>query len=147
MDVCRTCSSMVPRAMEPMDLKRVHEPSCKQCVACKKENHVPQPDQIPEVLRRLKPCMLHALRPLDIDTGVFQRAKYGYRIHSSMVRFAWAPRPVLEKIDDLERHKDKRRAKKAFDFLMRSKKSSYGERGLCGKRSCCKRTFNNCPTL
>ena len=78
-------------------------------------------------LRHMKPQILQALRPLDIDSGKFQRAQYGYRVHSSMMTFAWAGKSVQDKIAELPRRRDRRQARRAHRFLMSSVESSYGD--------------------
>eukprot|EP00973_Karenia_brevis_P017781 2442503-Karenia_brevis.AAC.1 len=65
--------------MQPVDLRRVRPKATiteKQCTACRHKEYVPQPGHIPESLRNLKPSIIQALRPLDIDTGVYERAQH-----------------------------------------------------------------------
>ena len=46
------------------------------------------------------------MRPLDMDTGRFERAPHGYRVHTVMISFAWAcAKGVPEKIDALPKRK------------------------------------------
>ena len=125
--MCQSCGSMQPRPLQPVDLRRLAPPTIseKACTACRHGEYVPQPDDIPQQLRHLKPRVLRALRPLDIDTGTFQRAQYGYRIHSSMVTFAWASQPVEDKIAALRKRKDRASARAALEYLLGSDTSSY----------------------
>ena len=71
------------------------------------------------------PRVLQALRPLDIDVGTFQRAQYGYRIHSSMVTFAWAAQSVQDRISCLRKRKDRASAQTALEYLLANDASSY----------------------
>ena len=125
--MCQSCGSMQPRPLQPVDLRRLASPTIseKACTACRHGEYVPQPDDIPQQLRHLKPKFLRALRPLDIDTGTFQRTQYGYRIHSSMVTFAWASQPVEDKIAALKKRKDRASARAALEYLLGSDASSY----------------------
>ena len=122
--MCQSCGSMQPRPLQPVDLRRLAPPTIseKACTACRHGEYVPQPDDIPQQLRHLKLRVLRALRPLDIDTGTFQRAQYGY---SSMVTFAWASQPVEDKIAALRKRKDRASARAALEYLLGSDTSSY----------------------
>ena len=75
-------------------------PTIKRCTFCKKGDYVPQSQDVPRQLRHLKPKVIVALRPLDIDGGVHDRAEHGkgYRVHTSMMSFAWSSEAVVEKI-------------------------------------------------
>ena len=124
--ICQQCGSVQPRPLRPADMKRSAAPeiSAKACTACRHGEYVPQPADIPEQLRDLKTRVLHALRPLDVDTGTFQRAKYGYRIHSSMISFAWAADSVDDKIEALRKQKDRDSARRARNYLLDNEASS-----------------------
>ena len=121
--MCQKCGSMQPRPLQPVDLRRVAPPTIseKACTACRHGEYVPQPNDIPQELRGLKPRVVRTLRPLDIDVGTFQRAQYGYRIHSSMVTFAWAAQPVQDKISGLRKQKDRASARAALEYLARER--------------------------
>ena len=125
--ICEKCHSLRPRPLQPMDLKRVAQPTIKKCLLCKKKEYVPQPNDVPEQLRDLGSNVLKALRPLDIDVGVYERAQQGYRVHSSMVRFAWPDKDVQEKIRLLPRGRDRTKARRAFRFLMTCEESAYSD--------------------
>ena len=105
---CVGCGSLRPRQLRPMDLKRAAKPTIpkSQCSACRSGAYIPQPEDIPEALRGLKPRVVEALRPLDIDTGRFERAPHGYRVHTAMISFAWAAQGVPEKIEALAKRRD-----------------------------------------
>ena len=130
--ICEKCSALRPLPLQPMDTKRVQKPSVKECRNCKclrqktgKPHYVPQPDHVPEELRNLKPQVIDALRPLDIDAGRYERANYGYRVHSSMMTFAWAAKSVSDKIEDLKKRHDREAADRAFEYLMECDDSMY----------------------
>ena len=65
-----------------------------------------------------------ALRPLDIDAGKYERAQYGYRVHTAMMTFAWSAKTVSTKIRELPR-RDAARAQRAYDYLMSQEASAY----------------------
>ena len=125
--ICASCGSLCPRPLRPMDLRRAAKPTIpkSQCSACRSGAYVPQPEDIPAALRGLKPRVVEALRPLDLDTGRFQRAQHGYRAHTAMISFAWAAKSVLEKVEALPKRKDRKKAKKALDHLLSAEESSY----------------------
>ena len=125
--VCEKCHSLCPRPLRPMDARRIAKPviPSAQCTACQKGEHVPQPEDVPPPLRGLKPKVLEALRPLEIDTGVADRAPFGYRVHTAMICFAWEPVSVEYKIAHLEKRKDRRAAEAAYLHLMGSTVSAY----------------------
>ena len=79
---------------------------------------MPQPEDIPVALQRLRPRVLAALRLLDGDAGAYQRAPHGYRVHTAMIRFSWASTSVDNKIQALPKKKDRRRATKALRHLL-----------------------------
>ena len=127
--MCDLCSSMVAVPLEPMDLKRVKPSTMKHCSNCKlvpeKRAYVPQPSHVPEALLHLKKKVVAALRPLDMDTGAFERARYGYRVHKAMISFAWAEKRVKDKIKELSKPKDRAAARRAYDHLMDCDDSMY----------------------
>ena len=98
--------------------------ACKACqngkILIKKFEDIAGP------LRNLSKEVVRALRPLDIDVGPCQRAAYGYRVHSAMIRLAWAAESVLEKMRQLPRDK-RRTARAAYDFLMALEESAYSD--------------------
>ena len=115
--ICSTCHSLLPRPFRPVDLKHGAQPTVKECRLCKRKEKVPQPEDVPEELQQLPKEVIEALRPLDIDCGVFERAPQGYRVHTTMIRFAWSAEDVEEKIRKLVKNRHKKLAKKAFKHL------------------------------
>ena len=125
--ICEGCGSVRPRPLQPVDLRSIRQPTIKKCLLCRRGVYVPQPDDIPEPLRSLPDKALEALRPLEVDSGPFERAEHGYQVHTTMIRFAWAAESVGAKIRALETHDLRSRARKAFRFLAESDESAYGE--------------------
>ena len=98
--ICKECSSLQPRPLEPVDTRRVAPAAmtAKKCKQCSGKHWVPQPHELPKVLRKLSLKVSKVLRPLDIDVGPVRKAHNGYRIHSSMTRLSWSKKTVEEKI-------------------------------------------------
>ena len=117
---CVKCGSLSPRNLEPQDTRNVRKPTVSKsnCTACRSGAYVPKPEDVPAPLQNLSPKVIEALRPLEIDTGKFQRAQYGYRIHSCMVSFAWAPFSVDVQIAALSRSSDRKAGRKALEYLL-----------------------------
>eukprot|EP00435_Cladocopium_sp_Y103_P046366 s2601_g13.t1 len=118
--ICEACHSMNMRPLEPQDTRQVRPPTipASKCNACKSGAYIPQPEDVPMKLRGLNDAVLQALRPLDIDTGYFQRAEHGYRIHTQMISFAWAAESVDAKIAALPRRRDRKKARAALRYLL-----------------------------
>ena len=116
--MCQTCHSMRPRPFWPGDLKRVARPTVKRRGLCQRGVKVPQPGDIPEPLQGLSREVVAALRPLDIDTGAYDKVAHGYRAHSSMIRFAWSAKDVEDKIAALKTRRQRKRARRAFRCLL-----------------------------
>ena len=115
--MCQTCHSLRPRHFRPVDLKHPSQPFVKACELCRKKEAPPQPHHVPGPLQQLPKQVIEALRPLDIDTGVYERVPQGYRVHSSMIRFAWSADDVETKISKLSKNRHKKLARKAFRHL------------------------------
>ena len=98
--ICKKCRSLQPRPLEPVDTRRVApaEMTAKKCKQCSGKQWVPQPHELPKVLRKLSLKLSKVLRPLDINVGPVKKANNGYRIHSSMTRLSWSKKSVEEKI-------------------------------------------------
>ena len=118
---------MQPRQLQPVDLKKAAKEtiSAKACTACNKGEYVPQLEDVPAVLRHLPPDVVEALRPLDIDAGPEVRAPHGYRVHTAMISFAWAPWSVKRKIKALDDKSKRRAARTALEHLLACRDSEY----------------------
>ena len=115
--MCQTCHSRCPRPFRPVDLKHSSQPFVKACGLCKKKEAPQQPHDVPGPLQQLPKEVIEALRPLDIDSGLYERVPQGYRVHSSMIRFAWSAEDVETKIRKLAKNRHKKLARKAFRHL------------------------------
>ena len=108
--ICEGCHSMCPRPLQPTDLRNAKKPTvpARQCTACQHGEYVPQPGDVPKPLQGLKPRVLEALRPLEMDIGNVERVPHGYRVHSAMMAFAWKPKGVATAVEDLPKKKDRK---------------------------------------
>ena len=86
---------------------------------------MPQPEDVPAPLRTLKPKVLEALRPLEMDLGNFERVPNGYRVHTAMIAFAWKEQDVATAVEALPKHKDRKAGRAALDYLLESQGSLY----------------------
>ena len=127
--MCEKCHSMCPRKLAPIDLKRVKAATVppSECTACRHGEYVPQPEHVSAPLRKLKPRVLEALRPLEIDIGAVERVPNGYRVHNAMMAFAWKSRNVETEIAALRKRGDRTAATEAFEFLLGNENSAYKE--------------------
>ena len=127
--LCEKCHSMCPRPLQPTDLRNVKKPtvSPNQCTACRHGEYVPQPGDVPKPLQGLKPRVLEALRPLEMDIGNVERVPHGYRVHSAMMAFAWKPKGVATAVEDLPKKKDRKAGRAALEFLLGSTDSAYND--------------------
>lgn len=125
--MCEKCHSMCPRPLQPIDLRRIAKGTipASQCTACKHGEYVPQPEDIPQPLRKLKPKIIEALRPLHIITGPYERASNGYRVHTGIFTMMWKEEGVEEQIKALRKRRDRRAARAAFNHLMDDENSAY----------------------
>ena len=73
---CTQCHEAQARRLEPSDLRRTAPAlmSPKVCAAGRHQECVPQPEDIPVALQRLRPRVLAALRLLRVNAGVYKRA-------------------------------------------------------------------------
>ena len=127
--LCEKCHSLCPRPLQPTDLRTVKKPTLppNQCTACRHKEYVPQPADVPKPLQGLKPRVLEALRPLEMDIGKVERVPNGYRVHSAMMAFAWKPKGVATAVEDLPKKKDRKAGRAALEFLLGSTDSGYND--------------------
>ena len=126
--VCRQCSRVEKAPFYPSRVvkkPRWRGPYVPRCKFCKSGVGYPtvQPDDVPEPLRGLSLAIVEALRPLEIDSGIYQRASDGYRVHSDVTRFRWQEEAVDVRVRRLPRE-EKTKARKALEWLL-------GNAGTC----------------
>ena len=130
--MCRQCHSMVPLPLTKLSLQRplpkatIPAGSCTRCqakVACA----APLPEEVPEPLRNLSAESCQALAPLELDVGPEIRAAHnsGYRLHATIIRFAWKAQSVKKQIKQIENKEERAKAKAAWKFLLEKEDCSY----------------------
>eukprot|EP00971_Amphidinium_carterae_P330487 6463555-Amphidinium_carterae.1 len=121
--MCASCQRMEPRPLEPIVFRNPDRtlPGTKKCKYCNTGvgYPCPHPEDVPIHLHSMTPEVLHALRPFEIDCGLYKRASDGYRIHTDVTRLRWGTESVETKIHALRKH-NKRAAKAALKHLLES---------------------------
>ena len=123
---------MVPLPLTELSLQRplpkatIPAGSCTRCqakVACA----APLPEEVPEPLRNLSAESCQALAPLELDVGPEIRAAHnsGYRLHATIIRFAWKALSVKQQIKQIENKEERAKAKAARKFLLEKEDCSY----------------------
>ncbi|CAE7575493.1 pif1 [Symbiodinium sp. CCMP2592] len=108
--VCERCYSLEPRHLKEVDTRRVAAPAVPHCRWCRRDG---------------VESAVEALRPLEIDCGPYQRPVHGYRVHTALIRLLWATTAVEDRVSALQPRAVRKRAQKAFAFLMQSHHSEY----------------------
>ena len=88
---------------------------------------VPQPDDVPLLLRNLTSDDIRVLCPFDIYCGDYKRMVHGYHQRTGTFHITWSALSVQEKILAIEDQPRRVRLQRTFDFLMGKADSSYGK--------------------
>ena len=123
--LCARCNSLSMRHLKEVDTKRVAKATTPNCTFCKKNQWIPQPEDVPEQLRGLDEEIVQALRPVTIDVGPYQRNFSGYRVHTTMVRLAWSKDIVEDKIAELSTGTKRKKARNTLKYLMKNRHCYY----------------------
>ena len=128
--MCSCCGRMVPQAFRAKHATGKAGSACElaACGHCKSNGATgywaPAPADVPRRLRKLSAEAVEALRPFDIHTGGTMRAPNGYLVHNDMIRFSFKTTAVENNIAKLPR-KQRERAEKALEYLLRDDSGSY----------------------
>ena len=125
--VCKVCKRLEKRSFLPGDVvaDEPEEPTSKRvcgrnagkrsarmekCTYCRDRAGYPSPSihDIPEPLRKLSTQALEAFRPVEIFTGPYMRANFGYRVRTDMILFRWKATDVRTAILRLPRRHRRR---------------------------------------
>ncbi|CAK9021502.1 unnamed protein product, partial [Durusdinium trenchii] len=109
--VCSQCKALQPRELTPQSMEKVLSPWIAKsgCIFCRNQRRPPQVPGHADFVKQVTPEILAALRPVECDFGPFQVSKdkfgrgNGYRVKSALVTFAWAEKPVEERVQALPR--------------------------------------------
>ena len=99
--ICDRCESVVAVNMPYNFMKRPKTSIRNKCKCRKGRYEVPRYAHIPKQLLNLSAECIHALRPFEIDCGIYERQRHGYRVKTAMTLLKPSDKPVLEKICDL----------------------------------------------
>ena len=99
--MCAQCGRLEKRRCHEVDMVQPEQrkPNIDKCKHCAKGIGYKSPtlDDIPVPLQRISEAVLEALRPLHIDTGLYERASNGYCVHKDATRFFWKPSQVIRR--------------------------------------------------
>ena len=115
--ICEGCGSVRPRPLQPVDLRSVR--SSAGGASTSRSRRISR--------RRCGTCRTRCWERCDLWRWTYERAEHGYRVHTTMIRFAWAAESVGAKIRALETHELRSKARKAFRCLAQSDASAYGD--------------------
>ena len=124
--VCSVCGVKQPRALSVDGMTQILPPEIPanrakvECVNCKaaRPYSTPWPAGHPKVLQGLDVAAASALALVEVDAGPFRRAQNGYRVHSAMMRFRWAPTSAEKRVGALTDRRVRKQAKRALDYLL-----------------------------
>ena len=98
----------------------------KQLCHCTSQGYiVPHVVDIPHALNNLTRTGILALRPFDLDCGVYERHPTGYRLKKGMIKLVVSGLSVEEKIQSIADDVARVRCTNAYAFLMNSADSQY----------------------
>ena len=124
---CQSCGSLVQQSLnEHVVSKHEFKKTTENCATCSKSAYyVPQPEDIPDVLRGLTRAIVIALRPVELHCGTIVRGhRYGYRHSTKPVSLSWPLASVETRIDALA-DEERRKARSAFAYLLEAQNSYY----------------------
>ena len=91
--ICDWCKSVIAVKM-PYNIMKRPKTSIRNKCKCRKERYeVPQHADIPKQLLNLSPECIHALRPFEIDCGIYQRQSHSYRVTTAMTQLKTSDKP------------------------------------------------------
>ena len=122
---CNNCNSIVQVKMPYNFLKKPTVSKRTKCQFVTEPYIVPTMKDIPEELQNLSTQCINALRPFDIDCGVYKRQAHGYRLKTAMINVFPSKKPVGDKIRDLPDRCDRQKCRVACNYLIGSIHSSY----------------------
>ena len=122
---CDQCKSVVPVKMPYNFIKRPQISERNKCRCTKARYQVPRLGDIPKQLLNLSPECIRALRPFEIDCGVYETKSHGYRVKTGVTQLRLSEKSVLQKISDLPDRIDRKNCRIAYEYPMNSLASSF----------------------
>ena len=123
--ICDQCKSVVPVKMPYNFIKRPQISERNKCRCTKACYQVPRLGDIPKQLLNLSPECIRALRPFEIDSGVYERKNHEYRVKTGVTQLRPSEKSVLQKISNLPDRIDRKNCRIAYEYLMNSSASSF----------------------
>ena len=122
---CPECNSIFTEKLLPSFTKLQKCQTRHQCQCSSNRYMVPRHENIPLELRSLAELHVATLRPFEIDSGRYERMKYGYRKKTGILRLSCSKDPVEQKIALLPSERDRDICTTALHFLLSTSSSSY----------------------
>lgn len=95
---CKRCGSLETKEMLPSFKKRVIPKPSSSCGCMRLRYKIPQPKEVPPLLRGLNADEIRALRPLEIFCGPYERRQHGYRVRTGAFDVRWHSTSVERRI-------------------------------------------------
>ena len=123
--ICDKCKSVVPVKMPYNFIRRPQISQRNKCRCTKASYQVPRLADIPKQLLNLSAECIRALRPFEIDCGIYERKSHEYRVKTGVTQLRPLEKPVLQKISDLPDKIDRKNCHIAYEYLINSLASSF----------------------
>lgn len=124
---CPKCGHLAFEKLLPSFRTSTPSPLDRKCKCGNGVYTVPQPDDVPLLLRNLTTHDIRVLRPFDIHCGEYKRVVHGYRQRTGPFRITWSALTVQQKILAIEDQARCIRLQRTFDYLMGKADSSYSK--------------------
>ena len=124
---CPKCGHLAFEKLLPSFCTSTPSPLDRKCKCGNGVYTVPQPDDVPLLLRNLTTEDIRVLRPFDIHCGEYKRVVHGYRQRTGPFRITWSALTVQQKILAIEDQARRIRLQRTFDYLMGKADSSYSK--------------------
>ena len=122
---CHNCNVMIYNKLMPTFMNMTQWKNKQPCHCTTKRYIVPRITDIPPVLKNLTKADVLALRPFDLDCGIYERHPTGYRLKKGMIKLLVSRVSVEEKIQSIHDNAARTRCMNAYKFLMNSADSHY----------------------
>ena len=127
---CPKCGHLGFQKLLPSFRTSTPSPLDRRCKCGNGVYCVPQPDDVPLLLRNLTSDDIRVLHPFDIHCRDYKRVVHGYRQRTGTFRITWSALNVQEKILAIEDQRRRDRLQRTFEFLMAKADSSYAKFGV-----------------
>ena len=122
---CVKRNSIVYQILPPNFMEKNPVKSTRDRVCSSNCYVVPGFNSIPEALRQLTKENIRALRPFDLDCGVYERESHGYCVKTVMIALKACNIPIEQKIESIVNDSDCQKCLHAYQYLMNSEDFCY----------------------